>query len=193
MTSINIFDNRNDMLKHYCGTIPDARVLEIGIFRGDFLSYLHNNCKTHSIDGVDLFRGDSCSGNSDGNDVVFYNLDKSYSELMELYKNEPKVRLIKSDSSTFLKTVNDEYYDIIYIDGDHSYNGVKNDLSESFYKIKNGGYIMGHDYEMNMNKAKNVYNFGVKQAVDEFCVIYNQQITAKALDGCVSYCIKINK
>lgn len=55
------------------------------------------------------------------------------------------------------------------------------------------GYIMGHDYEMNMSKAKTRYNFGVKQAVDEFCNKYNHKILSKAMDGCVSYCIKINK
>ena len=52
---------------------------------------------------------------------------------------------------------------------------------------------MGHDYEMNMNKATTIYNFGVKQAVDEFCDNYKQTILSKALDGCVSYCIQINK
>ena len=52
---------------------------------------------------------------------------------------------------------------------------------------------MGHDYEMNMNKAKNSYNFGTKQAVDEFCVNFKQNIISKAMDGCVSFCIHINK
>ena len=50
---------------------------------------------------------------------------------------------------------------------------------------------MGHDYEMNMNKAKTVYSFGVRKAVDEFCNTYKQTIYAKALDGCVSYAIQI--
>jgi hypothetical protein len=52
---------------------------------------------------------------------------------------------------------------------------------------------MGHDYEMNMKKAKYAYNFGVKKAVDEFCTTYNQTILSKAYDGCVSYCIHIKK
>ena len=44
-----------------------------------------------------------------------------------------------------------------------------------------------------MKKAKNVYDFGVKQAVDEFCINYKQSIISKAIDGCVSYCIHMNK
>ena len=42
-------------------------------------------------------------------------------------------------------------------------------------------------------KAKTFYNFGVKEAVDEFCLTYNQSIEAKAYDGCVSFCINIKK
>jgi hypothetical protein len=37
------------------------------------------------------------------------------------------------------------------------------------------------------------YNFGVKKAVDELCVIHKQEIIAKAMDGCVSYCIQVKK
>jgi len=52
---------------------------------------------------------------------------------------------------------------------------------------------MGHDYEMNMSKSNRYYVFGVKQAVDEYCNSYNQTIFAKAMDGCVSYAIHVNK
>jgi len=191
--SYTVFEDRNTLMKELCNRIVSPRVLEIGIFKGEFLDYIVNNCNISSIDGVDLFHGETCSGDADGNNLVYYNLDKSYEELSDKYKNSSTVKLIQSDSSSYLKTVDDEYYDIIYIDGDHSYEGVKKDLNASFQKIKNGGYIAGHDYEMNMNKAKTAYGFGVKDAVDEFCRLYNQNITEKAIDGCVSYSIKINK
>jgi hypothetical protein len=186
-----VFDTRNEMIQHYCNSIKEPKVLEIGIFKGEFFDYIINSCKISSIDGVDLFEGVCNSGNVDGNNSIEYNLDKSYSELSEKYKNMPNIRLIKSDSSKYLSTVEDTYYDIIYIDGDHSYEGVKKDLLNSFHKVKSGGYLMGHDYEMNLEKGLHLYNFGVKKAVDEFCREYNQKIIAKAMDGCVSYCIQI--
>lgn len=187
----NVFDTRNDMLKYYCDTLSNPKILEIGVFKGDFLNYLVTNCNYASIDAVDLFKGVTCSGDSDGNNVVYYDVGKSYLELLEKYKEMPNIKIHKSDSIHFLQNQDDNTYDIIYIDGDHSYNGVKQDLMNAFRKIKKGGYIMGHDYEMNMKKAKNKYDFGVKQAVDEFCITYNQTIISKALDGCVSYCIHI--
>jgi spermidine synthase len=189
----NTFEDRKSMLQHYCKTIPNPKILEIGIFKGEFLDYLVQNSGASSIDGVDLFEGIGFSGDVDGNNSISYDVGKSYIDLTEKYKNNPAVRLYKSDSSTFLASVADNTYDIIYIDGDHSYEGSKKDLKQSYKKIKNGGYIMGHDYEMNMKKAKTSYDFGVKQAVDKFCEMYNQIILAKAMDGCVSFCIHIQK
>jgi hypothetical protein len=189
----NTFDTRNEMLKYYCSKLISPKILEIGVFKGEFLDYLVKNCNFGSIDAVDLFEGITCSGNVDGNNVVHYDVGKSYLELLDKYKADANIRVHKSNSIHFLKNQENDSYDIIYIDGDHSYNGVKNDLTNAYNKIRNKGYIMGHDYEMNMKKAKNIYNFGVKQAVDEFCISYNQTIQAKALDGCVSYCIHIKK
>ena len=191
--SYTIFEDRNTLIKEICKRSVSPKVLEIGVFKGEFLDYIVNNCSIYSIDGVDLFQGESCSGDVNGNNVVHYNLANSYYELTDKYKNSSIVKLIKSDSSSYLKTIDNDYYDIIYIDGDHSYEGVKNDLINAYNKIKNSGYIMGHDYEMNMKKAQNTYNFGVKQAVDEFCINYKQSIISKAIDGCVSYCIHMNK
>ncbi len=185
------FDTRNDMLMHYCSTLIKPQICEIGIFKGEFLDFIVQTCNPGTIDGVDLFEGMTCSGNADGNNVIYYDIGKSFVELHDKYKNLPNVYLHKGDSSTFLKNKEDNYYDIIYLDGDHSYLGVKKDLEAAFMKVKDGGYIMGHDYEMNMKKAQNNYNFGVKTAVDEFCVTYKQQIIAKALDGCVSFCIQV--
>jgi len=188
-----IFETRGEMLSHYSNKISNPVLLEIGVFKGEFLNFLVNNCNIKSIDAVDFFEGTTCSGDADGNNLVWYDIGKSYLELLEKYKDTPNVRLHKGNSIDFLQRQEDNTYDIIYIDGDHSYNGVKQDLQNAFKKIKNGGYIMGHDYEINIKKAKTIYEFGVKQAVDEFCVTYNKNILAKAIDGCVSFCIHINK
>jgi hypothetical protein len=187
------FENRNDMIKYIASTIRDPTILEIGIFKGEFFDYIADNCKPGILDGVDIFEGITVSGNADGNDCVYYDVGKSYNDLQEKYSLNSNINLYKGDSKVFLANKEDNYYDIIYIDGDHSYYGVKYDLENAYNKIKNGGYIMGHDYEMNMIKARTFYEFGVKQAVTEFCEKYNQQVLCKAFDGCVSFCIRVNK
>lgn len=49
--------------------------------------------------------------------------------------------------------------DIVFIDMDHTYEAVKNDIEAWLPKIKKGGYLAGHDY--------NQYWSGVVRAVDE--------------------------
>lgn len=184
------FNTRQEMLVNL---IPKNGIYaEIGIFKGDFAKDIINILNPTNIYLIDIFEGNCCSGNQDGNNVEWYDLNKSYYELIDLYKNVNNVNIIKGDSSKVLLEI-DNIFDMIYIDGDHSYEGCKKDLESAYVKIKNGGYICGHDYEMNMNKAQHYYNFGVNRAVNEFCLKYNLKIDAKALDGCVSYAIKINK
>ena len=86
------------------------------------------------------------------------------------------------NSVEVLSSFEDEYLDLVYIDGDHSYNGVKNDLNISYKKVKTGGYICGHDY------SPDIFD-GVVKAVDEFCKQKKLKINYITEDGCPTYCI----
>lgn len=54
----------------------------------------------------------------------------------------------------------DESLDAVFLDGDHSYQAVKQDLPFWWKKIKKGGYILGDDYAS--------CHPGCKRAVNEF-------------------------
>jgi hypothetical protein len=186
---IHIFKTREEMV---CFYIPANSVIgEIGVFKGDFSRFLHS-INPSKLFLIDYFQGITASGNQDGNNVQWTNMEDEYRNLLSWAATEQNIFLDKGDSSSVLYNYPDEFFDMLYLDGDHSYDGVKKDLEQAIRKVKKGGWIMGHDYEMNMEKAQNVYKFGVKQAVDEFCKKYNQTITAKANDGCVSYGICIS-
>lgn len=142
---------------------------------------------------IDTFTGVCGSGDQDGNNFTNCNLDKEYLNLIKYSYTHPSMRLLKGKSADVLSVMPDNTLDMIYIDGDHGYEGCKQDLELSFKKVKHNGWIMGHDYEMNMTKARTHYVFGVQKAVDEFCNTHKQSIVAKGLDGCVSYAIQVVK
>ena len=48
--------------------------------------------------------------------------------------------------NSLLDQLPDESYDFIYLDGDHSYNGVKKEIPLFWKKVKKGGVLAGHDY-----------------------------------------------
>jgi len=62
----------------------------------------------------------------------------------------PRVEIIGSSAEKrviehALNTSNIHKYDILFIDGDHSYEGVKNDTINYMPIVRNGGYIVFHD------------------------------------------------
>jgi len=84
------------------------------------------------------------------------------------------VELHQGDSSTLLGTLPDRYFDFIYIDGDHSYNGVVKDLEQSVRKIKDDGWIVCNDYTIYSPLEK--IKYGIYRAVNEFCLNHGFEI-----------------
>ena len=68
------------------------------------------------------------------------------------------VKHIKKTSEEAVSEFDDKSLDFVYIDGNHRYEHVKNDLLRWKEKIKDGGYIGGHDLERVQvsNKIKEV-------------------------------------
>lgn len=172
---------------------PASCCAEIGVFEGTFSKQLYSAIAPSVLFMIDVFEGQCPSGNEDGNNVVTRNMDDVYRELQAYVQDKPALQLCKGRSADILASLPDDSLDMIYVDGDHSYSGCKQDLTLAYSKVKAGGWIMGHDYEMNMMKARTRYEFGVKQAVDEFCDERGQEIFAKGLDGCVSFAIQLRK
>lgn len=73
------------------------------------------------------------------------------------------VKVIRSDSVSAADTFEDDYLDFVYIDGDHSYDGVKADLESYAPKVKKGGLILLDDYTLG-----NWWGDGVVRPVHEF-------------------------
>ena len=185
------FDTRDEMIDQL---IPSGgTIVEIGVFQGDFAEVLAKTNPKH-LHLVDCWEaGGTGSGDVDGNNMKHFSSgEELWKSVKARYEFYPNISIHRQYSSEFLKSLKDSSIDVIYINGDHSYKGVKEDLNNAFPKVKKGGWIMGHDYEMNMKKANFVYEFGVKQAVDEFCKEKGLKLFAKALDGCVSYAIFVD-
>jgi len=85
---------------------------------------------------------------------------------------ESRFRRIRKASKDALADVPDHSLDFAFLDGNHSYPAVKRDLDWS-QKVKEGGWIGGHDYNHRKNKSG---KYGVNQAVDEFAKLINATV-----------------
>jgi hypothetical protein len=143
------------------------KIAELGVFKGDFSRILFETINPKSLYLVDVFSGVIGPGDKNG----------------ENFAPNPQVNIVRSYSHDFLNSLEDQYLDAVYIDADHSYEAVKNDLSLSIKKVKSGGFIMGHDYHKNIFPS-------VVQAVDEFCKENSLFIKYLTEDGCPSFLIE---
>ena len=77
-----------------------------------------------------------------------------------LKKFKKNVKLYKGFSDTELLKIDMSKIDMVFLDGGHSYETVKNDISIILKGMKKGKIIICDDYDQ--------VNYGVKKAVDEF-------------------------
>lgn len=57
-------------------------------------------------------------------------------------------------SENFFEQAMDKTYDVVFIDGNHDYDFVLNDLEHSFKLLNNGGIFSGHDWSLStVNRA----------------------------------------
>lgn len=101
-------------------------------------------------------------------------------EFMERkYGNRWELRL--GDSSTLMSKLK-EKFDYIYIDGDHTYKGVKKDLWQAPRLLKKGGVIICDDF----GNAQSI-----RDAVAEFCEKFkftNMEVIPSNNNGAVVLC-----
>jgi len=146
------------MLKHV-GRSQLGSYLEIGSNCGVSLWMMMTFCKWDAdMIAVDLMNGQS-----------------GQPELLRRIAATIDAKIIKGDSRE-VHTQIDGQFDMILIDGDHTYEGVKADWDNYFPKLKSGGIICLHDTFAESFGVKQLWeerrgellfsdNFGVKQGV----------------------------
>ncbi len=185
-----VFETRDEMLS----VLPANPVIaELGVFDGDYSERIFAICNPKELVLIDYWGdGNIVSGNENGDNIRHITGAKLYANVVAKLGDKPNVKIFKDWTSKILQFP-DNYFDMVYIDANHEYDGVSKDLEYCMAKVKHGGWIMGHDYEMNNAKTKASFKFGVRKASLDFCKKYHQKVTIKGMDGCVSFGIKLNK
>ena len=182
------FETREDLIE----MLPKGGTwVELGVFKGDFAETLFKTGKPEHLILVDVWPENNFSADVNGNGSEIFG-SELYDMVKDRFKEHTNIHLFRSMTYFVLEQIPDETISVIYIDADHSYDGVARDLALSRNKVKKGGWICGHDYLINGEKANCIYKFGVRRAVDEFCKKHGLHIKALAMDGYVSYAIQNN-
>lgn len=122
-------------------TFNAKKIVEIGVLRGKFAAHL---LKTKPDE---LYLVDSWKNWGHYKDHVKDQdaWQKTYEFVVNKFRNNPEVKILRMDSVSASETFPDEYFDLIYIDANHDYKYVLLDIHAWLPKLKRGGTIGGHD------------------------------------------------
>jgi predicted O-methyltransferase YrrM len=135
-----------------------ANFLEIGCFFGKSTEFLcrkiKDSGKNINVFVIDVF----------ATDYPLYLEILQGRSMLDIFKNnlteyKDILKIHHGRSCDLHCEFENNFFDMIYIDGDHDYIGIKNDLINYYPKLKTGGIFAGHDY---------TEDCGVPLAVNEF-------------------------
>lgn len=114
-----------------------CHVLEIGSYRGaSALTWHEAGCNVLCLDPWVEYEGSP-------------DMEQAYADF--LYNTrDSAIHHIKGSSREMLPQLRREYFDIVYIDGDHRYDAVRYDIENAMPLIKDGGIICGDDLNIQL-------------------------------------------
>lgn len=148
--------------------ISDARtVVEVGVAYGYHARHLLSTIPQIRYTGVDPYKADYDLNDSFTSDVAHIfdansqdAMNRLHTAVSERLSSEfgDRFRLVRKPSIEAAGDFADGSVDLIFIDGDHQYGSVRQDLNTWYPKIRPGGLMIGDDYAWP----------GVERAVKEF-------------------------
>lgn len=140
LKNCRVFPSRESLLE----TVPKQTIVaEIGTQHGNWANHILNVVQPKELHLFDL----------------------SFKLLREDVRQNRFIKLHQGQSSNKLAAFSDEYFDLIYIDGDHSYHGVTRDINQAVKKLKRNGIMIFNDYTV--WSPLEVIPYGVVTAVNE--------------------------
>jgi hypothetical protein len=147
-------------IKEYFGDKEDLVIVEIGSYMGESTEVFAKNFPNAEIWAIDPWEGgydenDSCS------EANYTEVEQQFDLRTAKYKN------IKKHKG--FSTTTEIKYDVLYLDGNHSFEGVKADILHWTPLRNEKAIISGHDYCVDEEFLKiHKHIEGVKRAVDTF-------------------------
>lgn len=176
--------DRVELIRQIGAEFPDGYGVEVGTFKGEFSKEIMENWGG-TLWMVDVWRGLGDEYKDASNHNIHTN---AYAEAMKNIEGyEDRAIMVRGTSEVTSEMFEDESLDFVFIDANHAYDYVVQDIELWYQKVKPNGYLLGHDYIdidwykdpnfMANGKDKHIYAangfyfgvFGVNPAVDEFC------------------------
>lgn len=166
------------MQKYDCETI-----CELGVCEGENFELMIEHGPELAV-AVDAWIDDGVPSRNDIG-LTKETLENQYQSFASRMNSLPFVKIYREYTFDAVKRFPDEYFDLVYIDADHTYKACLQDIKDWFPKIKKGRFLLGDDYFHGTAPGpgdKGVI-FKVIEAVNDFCRDNNLKIFELPLFG----------
>ena len=148
----------------------NAIVVEVGVETGGFSAFILRKTNPQKLYLVDCWCYQDPSVYDDPDNLVDGHQERIYQDVKAKFSGDSRVEILREFSADAVNYFADESLDWVYIDANHGYEAVKEDLRLWWPKVKKGGMFSGHDYAVRPS-------FGVVQAVNEFLLEHDMYFT----------------
>jgi len=160
----NFVGGKEGLQELISGLPKECVMVEVGSYIGESTELFAKKCKR-------VYAIDPWKNYYDGDDKSFYQqypmelIEQAFDIRMKKFNNVIK---IKGESAKESKKSGDKAFNFVYIDGNHQYENVKEDIETWLPKIKPNGMIGGHDYGYLPDVTKAVDEIFGKQRIETF-------------------------
>ena len=157
------------------GINSPTRFLEIGVSTGELAAMALSEFPDLLYTGIDSWRFDDTYQAQIAEKSRRHLLSKAaWEAIYERAKAavafaSDRVKLVRSTSAEAAPRMPDAHFDIVYIDGDHSYKAVTEDLEAYWPKVSPGGIFAGDDF------CYKFYRLDVCRAVTQWFAARNME------------------
>lgn len=137
----------------------NARCAEIGVWNGGFSDVILEVTKPAElilIDPWEKLAEQSPEEWTHNKHQDHQFMQKMHNHVVSCYHHLSNVSIRCGFSSDILSSFPDKYFDWVYIDGNHQYDFVREDVKLAFKKVRHGGIIAGDDFFWKRNGRMHV-------------------------------------
>lgn len=155
---------RREDLPALCRSLGMTRGAEIGVWKGAYSAlFCRHGIHMLCVDPWQSYPAWLDTKNSLPVEQAQRLMDSAHAQAVETL-SPLQATIVRQFSAEAARDVPDRSLDVVYIDGNHVYDAVVEDLTLWSRKVKRGGLVAGHDYRVFENKP----TIHVVRAVQDF-------------------------
>ena len=162
----------------------NSNLVEVGVWKGDFSKQIWNISSPNLLVLVDSWTFDEkvrgCAPQVSGEEPLNQNFfDQAKKDTYNKFEKIQNVHILDFNSLEASSRYEDNFFDYIYIDAEHTYQAVTKDLEVWYPKLKKNGTLFGDDYywreeDDTLSLHRAYQEFIQKNHIKKWCVFKSQ-------------------